>query len=148
MTELMCPHCMNMTVHDGQCANCGMMVTSDLTLNDANVLALVHNVKLRMQSLPPDKYQQITGMYSPRPGHGEEDGIEFTEPECRLTHRFLVQFAIRCIRIDSTVKRRILRTLIVAHNEEAIQKALRDARREINRLKGSMRIIRDLSEYA
>lgn len=144
---LTCPNCLTTSVQDGQCLACGMMATSDTSLNETNVLALVHNVKVRMQTMGPQQYQQIAGMYSPRAGRGNEDAIDFTELECRSAHRFLLEFNIPCIRIDSTVKRRTLRTLIVAHNEEAIQKALRDARREINRLKGSMRIIRDVSEY-
>lgn len=144
---LRCPNCNNMSVQDDQCTVCGMLATSDIMFNETNILALVHNVRLQMEGLAADQYQQISGMYSSRPGRGDEDGIPFTEPECQMAHRYLVKANILCIRIDSTVKRQTLRTVVVAHNEEAIKKVLRDARRLINHLKGSMRVIRDLSEY-
>jgi len=117
-------------------------------LDESNIHDLVYNIKLQMTRVAPHEFQQIIGPFGPRLGYDDQDGIYFTEPEIRLAHRCLLESNILCVRVDSTVKLKTLRALIVTHNEEAMQKALRTARKEVNRLKGSIRIIRDLSEYS
>jgi hypothetical protein len=95
-----------------------------------------------MQTLGSHEFQQILGAFSSRPGHGDADGIPFSEEECRMTHRYLVSNGVLCLRIDVTSDGVRLRSLIVAHTGQGLERCVRMAQKEARRHHAWLQVFR------
>ena len=145
MAELLvCPNCQQVAFDPALnlCRNCNALGTTDTTIDDATLIGLLHNVRIRLADLGPDQFQQILGLFSERIGHSDEDGIPFTAETAALTHRYLGDHGIRCARIEVTANRTTAYSLVVAPTEVGIERCLRQARKVTQRQRALLKIVR------
>jgi hypothetical protein len=143
-----CPNCLKMTVDEtGKCTQCGMLATTSTVIDDSQLAGLLTNVRVRMRDLGLDEFQQLLGPFSPRPGHGPQDGISFTEDTCRLTHHYLLKHNIFCIRIVIITRDDPMWSLIVGHRLDTLERCIKKLQDHAKRHRGErILIFRTLEE--
>lgn len=115
-----CPHCELMTfdIESGQCTNCHLRGSDGLPIFDRTALdGLLHNVTVFLGQMGDGSFQQLSGVFGPRPGRGPEDAIPFTESQCAIVYRHLQSHAVPCRWIIVSKGDRIEHSLLIAKNE-------------------------------
>ena len=132
-----CPHCLNLTVEEtGECTVCGMNATESAAVDERYLVGMLANVRVMLQNLGFDSFQQMSGTFSPRPFRGDEDGILFTEDDCRMSHRHLLRNNIPCVRIKYTAKGKSQWSLIFAHTPQQAERGVKKAQDHAKRHHG------------
>jgi hypothetical protein len=124
-----------------RCTSCGRW-GSEIIRYDAYYLAgVLNSVRIEMLGMREDSFKQLDGAYAPRPGHGREDGIAFTEETIELTRRHLLANGVLCIRIDLTFDKQTSRSLAFAPSEAGLQRVKRFARKIAQQKRAILRIV-------
>jgi hypothetical protein len=123
----------------GECTNCHARGSDDIPILDRVALdGLLHNVKIMVARLPDIEFQQLAGAFSPRPGHGAEDGIPFSEAQCEVVYQMLRQNDILCLWIAITADRQTHHSLILAKDNRGLQRGLRAAQKFARRIRAQL----------
>lgn len=141
-----CPNCQQnqFDITLGVCRACGALATSDPTVHDGALMGLLHNLRIRITDLRPHEFQQVLGLFGPRIGHSEDDGIPFSAETCAMTHRYLREHGIQhCVRLAVTANARTEHSLVVALSETGIERCLRMARKATQRQRARLQVITD-----
>jgi hypothetical protein len=127
-----CPNCHHNTldIKMQRCAHCGMSPTIDVT-DEVKLAGLLHNLRVGMQSLGPDEFQQVGGIAE----------TAFTNTTCRKAHRYLLENGVPCIRVDFSVNDVISSTLIVGRSNTAFQQCLRQVREQAGQRHAKYRVL-------
>src|ERR1044072_3597097 len=112
---LACPNCQKLEYEPtlSRCHACGFLGTSDTTVDQAALIGLLYNVRVRLRDMEPHEFQQIIGMFSPPIDEPEEDGVAFTADTAAMAHRYLSEHGILCIQIAETANRQTAYSLVV-----------------------------------
>lgn len=144
---LRCPECDKLSFdgNKGQCQSCGMRGTPNsetFALTDSVLEGLLENIRLRLTEVDAIGFQQLLGVFSPRAGRGQEDGIPFTADDCATVQRRILQDGILCARFAVTADRRTTHSLVFANTEAGIKRGIAAARKEAARARARLEIIR------
>lgn len=140
---LACPNCgQSINLVLGHCRGCGMLfTTTDDSIDEAALIGLLHNVRIRLSGLAPHKFQQVLGIVGPRIGRHADDGIPFTESTCRRTYQYLTDHGILCRCIAITENNITTWSLVMAISVIGIDRCLRLARKTAWRRRSRLEII-------
>jgi hypothetical protein len=123
-----------------------MLATSDFSVNETTLAGLLHNVQLRLSAIDPKQFQQITGLFGPRSGENWDQGIPFTDQDCRLCQRYLLDHSILCARTSLSANGVTEHSLVVAPTLRGIERGLRQARKLAMRGRARLAVDFNLAE--
>ena len=140
-----CPACLKITFDpvNGLCEACGVRALSTDTDLDSILEGVYQNAVIVLGGVLSGEFQQLAGLLSPRPGHGLEDAVAFSDDTCRALHRYLLERGVLCARVDLFMDEHVSRNIILAHDQAGVDAGIEAARRAGAEVGANVQVIKD-----